>query len=98
MQHLDSTMTTLALIMVAAMAGCASNQSIEMLAPGIYALDCSGGAPTWAGCHSLADRACKGSDFEIQSQVSNEGSTGVGTNDWSTAGSQITRSMVVKCR
>jgi hypothetical protein len=93
----NSTLATLALFIAAGAAGCASEHSIEMLAPGTYAVDCSGGAPTWAGCHSLADRACKGSRFEIQSQVSNAGSAGVGSNDWSTAGSQITRTMVIKC-
>jgi hypothetical protein len=84
-------------LVVAGLAGCASDSSIEMLAPGTYAVDCSGGAPTWAVCHSLADRACEGGDFEIQSQVSNAGA-GVGTNDWSMGGSQITRSMVVRCK
>ncbi|MFP6816326.1 MAG: hypothetical protein VB949_11755, partial [Pseudomonadales bacterium] len=65
---------------------------------GVFVLDCSGGAPTWDGCHALADKACEGSGFEIQSQVTNAGSSSIGTNDWSTAGSQITRSMVVKCK
>ena len=92
-----SKVATLAFI-AATMLGCASDKSIEMLTPGTYALDCSGGAPTWGGCHTLADRACKGADFEIKSQVSNEGSAGVGRNDWSTEGSQITRTMVVTCR
>jgi hypothetical protein len=81
-----------------ATSACSTNSSIEMLTPGTYALDCSGGAPTWAGCHALAKRACDGGSFEIKSQVSNEGSAGVGRNDWSTAGSQITRTMVVTCK
>ena len=89
---------TMALYVACATAGCAADRSIEMLAPGTYALDCSGGAPTWAACHALADTACNGASFEIKSQVSNEGSSGVGTNDWSTAGSQITRTMVIRCR
>lgn len=98
MRHLDSMITTLVLGIAVAMGGCASTKSTEMLTPGVFALDCSGGAPNWDGCHRLAARACKGTGFEIQSQVSNAGSSGVGTNDWSTAGSQITRSMVVKCK
>ena len=88
--------TTLALLVATMTTGCAADQSIEMLQPGTYALDCSGGAPTWERCHALAERACEGGPFEIKSQVSNEGSAGVGTNDWSTAGSEITRTMVVK--
>jgi hypothetical protein len=88
----------LTLFVTAVLGGCATSQSIELIAPGTYALDCSGGAPTWAGCHSLAQRACEGGDFEIQSQVSNAGSAGVGRNDWSTQGSQITRTMVVVCK
>jgi len=93
-----SAIIALALLIAAAMSGCAASKSIEMIAPGTYALDCSGGAPTWDRCHALADRVCEGGAFEITSQVSNEGSAGVGRNDWSTAGSEITRTMVVKCK
>jgi hypothetical protein len=74
-----------------------SNASIEMVTPGTYALDCSGGAPNWKRCHTLANKACNGAAFTIKSQISNAGSSGVGTNDWSTSGSQITRTMVVVC-
>ena len=59
------------------LAGCASTKSIEALSADTFALDCSGGAPTWAGCHALAEKACDGGGFEIQSQVSNEGSASV---------------------
>ena len=86
------------LVVVFASAGCASDKSTELIAPDTYAIDCSGGAPNWVRCHTRARAACKNGDFEIQSQVSNARSAGVGTNDWSTAGSQITRTMVVKCR
>ena len=98
MAHIDPKKTILALVIALGIGGCASDTSTEMLAPGVFALDCSGGAPNWNGCHALAERACKGAGFEIRSQVSNARSSSIGTNDWSTAGSQITRSMVVKCK
>lgn len=82
----------------AIVSGCTTESRIESISPGTYALDCSGGGRSWDVCHELARSACNGRDFEIQSQVSNEGSGNVGSNDWSVAGSQITRTMVVRCR
>jgi hypothetical protein len=97
-ERFNRTLATALTLAAMTLAGCASGRSIEAVSADTFALDCSGGAPTWAGCHALAEKACDGGRFEIQSQVSNEGSAGVGTNDWSTAGSQITRTMVVKCK
>jgi len=91
-------LTVVLMAAAAVLTGCAADQSTEMIAPGSYALDCSGGAPTWERCYALATKACKGGGYEIESQVSNEGSQNVGTNDWSTAGSEITRTMIVKCK
>ena len=89
-----------ALIVSAAvgLSACASGPRVEELGDGRISVDCSGGAPSWNRCHALATDACDGRGFDVISQVSNEGSANVGRNDWSTAGSQITRRMVVACR
>ncbi len=77
---------------------CTSDPRIEALADGRFSIDCSGGAPSWNRCHTLATDACDGREFDVVSQVSNEGSANVGRNDWSTTGSEVTRRMVVECR
>jgi hypothetical protein len=89
-----------ALIVSAAigLSACASNPRVQDLGDGRISVDCSGGAPSWTRCQALATEACAGRGFDVVSQVSNEGSGNVGRNDWSTAGSQVTRLMVVACR
>ena len=85
------------LVTVLVVAACAGGPTTRTLDNGDVWVDCSDGTPGWGSCHRLARKACRG-DFDIQSQTSNEGSSGVGRNDWSRAGSIITRSIVVTCR
>jgi hypothetical protein len=89
-----------ALIALAALglSACASGPRLEALGDGRFSVDCSGGAPSWTRCHAIATDACAGGDFDVISQVSNEGSANVGRNDWSTTGSEVTRRMVVQCK
>lgn len=86
--------TTLAAIAVSA---CVSSGAIKALDGGDWEIDCSGGYHDWSGCHSRAKRVCGKGGFDIVSQITNEGSGNVGSNDWSAAGSIITRTMVVRC-
>lgn len=90
--------TIAAVIVAVAMGACASSGKIKELEDGDWQIDCSGGFHNWSGCHSLAKRICGKGGFEIVSQITNEGGSNVGSNDWSAAGSIITRSMVVSCR
>ncbi len=64
---------------------------------GTLSVDCPGGYHDWSRCHARAVAACGSAGFEIVSQVSNEGSSGIGTRDWSTSGSVVSRTLVVRC-
>lgn len=76
--------------------GCAGNAGTQQLADGTYRVSCPGGYHDWQGCYSAARKACRG-DYEIKSRVSDEGSTSAGSKDFSQAGSQVTRTMIVRC-
>ncbi len=86
-----------AIVVVVAMSSCAASGKIKELESGDWQIDCSGGFHNWSGCHNLAERICGKGGFEILSRITNEGGANVGSNDWSTAGSIISRSMVVRC-
>ncbi|MCZ6853229.1 MAG: hypothetical protein O7G86_04840 [Gammaproteobacteria bacterium] len=89
---------TLVVVIVAiAMSACVSSGKIIALEGGGWEIDCSGGYHDWSGCHSRAKRLCGKGGFDIVSQITNEGGGNVGSNDWSAAGSIITRTMVVRC-
>lgn len=75
---------------------CAATQDVSRNADGTVSIRCAGGYHDWSACHARAERVCPGR-FEIVSRVSNEGSSGVGTRDWSAAGSVVERTMVVRC-
>ena len=81
---------------VLTIAGCASS-GVRHNDDGTVSVECSGGYHDWSACHERAARTCRPGDFEIVSRVSNEGSSGVGSRDWSAAGSEVWRSLVVRC-
>jgi len=81
----------------ALLSSCAA-RDVRSLGDGAYSVDCSGGYHDWSACHAAARRVCRGGSVEILSQVSNEGSQGVGTRDWSTEGSEVSRRMTFRCR
>ena len=87
---------TIIAVLSIALSACASSGKIVELEGGDWQIDCSGGYHDWNGCHSEAKRICGKGGFDIVSQITNEGAR-VGSNDWSAAGSVVTRSMVVRC-
>ena len=79
-----------------ALAGCASS-GVRHNEDGTLSITCSGGYHDWSGCHQRAAHACRPDGVQIHSAVSNEGSSGVGSRDWSAEGSEVTRTLVVRC-
>ena len=79
------------------LSACAA-RDVRALGDGVYSVDCSGGYHDWSACNDAARRLCRGGAVEVLSQVSNEGSQGVGSRDWSTAGSEVSRRMTFRCR
>lgn len=64
---------------------------------GTLSIQCSGGYHDWSQCYRRAASVCRPDGVDIVSQVSNEGSAGVGTRDWSSEGSEVSRTLVVRC-
>lgn len=90
--------TVAALLIAGAFAGCAgTSDAVRRNDDGTLNVQCSGGYHDWSRCHERAAAACRPDGFEIVSQVSNEGSSGVGSRDWSAAGSEVSRVLVVRC-
>lgn len=79
------------------LAACASDR-VRHDDDGTVTINCAGGYHDWSACYSRADAACGSAGYELLSRVSNEGSEGVGTRDWSGGGSEVSRTMVVRCR
>lgn len=77
--------------------GCAGS-GIRENPDGTLSIECSGGYHDWSRCHDRAAGACPDGRFEIVSRVSDEGSSGVGSRDWSAAGSEVTRMLQIRCR
>jgi hypothetical protein len=86
--------TGLALILLAA--ACTS-PGVRHNDDGTLSVECAGGYHDWSQCYQRAADACRPGAMEIVSRVSNEGSSGVGSRDWSTAGSVVSRTLVVRC-
>lgn len=90
--------TLAALLLAAAFAGCAgTSDAVRRNDDGTLNVQCSGGYHDWSRCHERAAAACRPERFEIVGRVSNEGSSGVGSRDWSAAGSEVSRVLVVRC-
>jgi len=90
--------TGFAMVLALSAGGCASPGQIEHNADGTWSIRCAGGYHDWSGCHELARAVCRPQGFDIVSRVSNEGSSGVGTRDWSAEGSEVQRTLVIRCR
>lgn len=86
-----------ALLLGGVLSGC-SGSGVRENPDGTYSIECSGGYHDWSRCHGRAADVCPGGGFEIVSRVSDEGSSNVGSRDWSAAGSEVTRMLVVRCR
>ena len=78
--------------------GCAASGDVRRNDDGTLSIQCAGGYHDWSSCHARATRVCRPDGFDIVSRVSNEGSSGVGTRDWSAEGSVVQRTLVVRCR
>ncbi|MEZ5560098.1 MAG: hypothetical protein R3E86_16320 [Pseudomonadales bacterium] len=78
------------------LSACASGSRVQALDDGAYRIECSGGYHDWSGCLNAARSTCGARGFVEESRVSNEGAD-VGTHDWSTEGSIVTRVMVFRC-
>ncbi len=79
-----------------ATSACATYE-VEQLDVRTFSIECPGGYHDWSGCLKTARKICAVAGYEIVSRLSNEGSSGVGVNDWSTSGSLVSRTMVVRC-
>ncbi|MFU8814539.1 MAG: hypothetical protein ACNA7W_04275 [Pseudomonadales bacterium] len=90
-------LAVLAQVLLLGLAGCAT-QPVRYDDDGTVTIRCAGGYHDWSGCFSRAEAACGSPGYEILSRVSNEGSDGVGSRDWSQAGSEVSRTLVVRCR
>lgn len=92
-------MRTLWAVTLLVLAGaCAGSANVRVAEDGSARIDCSGGYYDWSRCHSRAERHCGRGGYDILSQVSNEGASGVGSRDWSREGSEVSRTMIVRCR
>ena len=80
------------------LAGCAGTGGPRQNADGTWSIQCAGGYHDWSRCLARADSLCGRAGFDIVSRVSDEGSSGVGTRDWSAEGSEVQRTMIVRCR
>jgi hypothetical protein len=85
-------------VLTVGVAGCVSPGQVQRNADGSLSIRCSGGYHDWSGCHARARSVCSPGDVDVVSQVSNEGSSGVGTRDWSAEGSVVERTLVIRCR
>jgi hypothetical protein len=83
-------------LVVAALSACTS-YPVEQLDANTYSIGCPGSYYDWSGCFKTARKVCAGATYDIVSQLTNEGSSGVGVNDWSSRGSMVSRTMVVRC-
>ncbi|HEX7037713.1 MAG TPA: hypothetical protein VF210_18225 [Pseudomonadales bacterium] len=81
-----------------ALAGCAGTGAVRQNPDGTLSIDCAGGYHDWSRCHARAADACGRAGYEIVARLSNEGSSGVGVRDWSVGGSEVARTLVVRCR
>lgn len=81
---------------VAAIGACATYE-VEQLDTHTYSIECPGGYNDWSGCLKAAKKVCDVAGYDIVSRLSNEGSSGLGVKDWSTSGSLVSRTMVVRC-
>jgi hypothetical protein len=79
-------------------AGCAGTDGVRRHDDGTISIDCAGGYYDWSRCHNRAAAICGRGGFDIVSQVSDEASQGVGTRDWSATGSEVRRTLRVRCR
>lgn len=79
------------------LAGCAASDGVRRHDDGTISIDCYGGYYDWSRCHQRASSVCGDAGFDIVSQVSDEASHGVGTRDWSTFGSEVKRTLRVRC-
>jgi hypothetical protein len=85
------------LVAAALVAGCAATSGVRENDDGTLSVQCSGGYHDWTRCHQRATRACGDRAFDIVSRVSDEGSSSVGSRDWSRDGSEVSRTLVVRC-
>jgi hypothetical protein len=87
----------IAAALVALAGGCSASGRVRTSPDGTASVDCPGGYHDWSACHAAAKAHCRGRDYQILSQISDEGSSGVGTRDWSRQGSSVTRTMLFRC-
>ncbi len=78
-------------------AAACSSSGVQKNDDGTLSIECSGGYHDWSRCYQRAARACRPARVDIVSQVSDEGSNGVGVRDWSVGGSEVKRTLVVRC-
>ena len=83
-------------LVTALLDGCSSS-GVQRNEDGTLSIECSGGYHDWSQCYERAARACRPGGVEIVGRVSDEGSSGVGTRDWSIEGSEVSRMLVVRC-
>ena len=85
-------------VLLVVIAGCAGTGGPRQNEDGTWSIQCAGGYHDWSRCLARAENLCGRAGFDIVSRVSDEGSSGVGTRDWSTEGSEVQRTMIVRCR
>lgn len=85
-------------VLLVVVAGCAGTGGPRQNEDGTWSIQCAGGYHDWSRCLARAENLCGRAGFDIVSRVSDEGSSGVGTRDWSTEGSEVQRTMIVRCR
>ena len=93
----DHAVRLVALVLSVGVLSACAGRNVQTLDDGSYSVDCSGGYHDWSACNEAARKLCRGRPVEIVSQISNEGSQGVGTRDWSTQGSEVSRRMIFRC-
>ena len=97
MQRVRFDLLKLAVWLAALFTLAACGGQVQQLEDGRYSVDCPGGYHDWVRCDRSARRTCGNRDPVVVSRVSTEAGN-VGTRDWSSEGSMVSRRMIFQCQ
>lgn len=63
-----------------------------------YAITCNGSARTWNWCYEQAGKACGAAGYDVLTQDGEQSPNGVATQYGAMIGSNVTRSMLIRCK
>jgi hypothetical protein len=81
--------------LLVSLGGCSGQ--VKDLGDGRYSVDCPGGYHDWTRCNRAARNTCGEGNVEVDTRTSDEAGD-VGTKDWSSEGTVVSRRMIFHCR